>query len=88
MSTEQANERPFDGRPTWRVARTLRDGTTITIRPVVPEDREELRRGFREASPRTRYLRFFGVVGLGVSALLTLLILAQSVAGFVIDPCQ
>lgn len=32
--------------------------------------------------------RFLGVVGLGVSALLTLLLLAQTAAGFVIDPCQ
>jgi hypothetical protein len=37
------------------------------------------------ALPRAR---FMGVTGLGVSALLTLLLAAQWVAGFVISPCQ
>lgn len=53
----------FDGSPTWRVVRTLRDGTPITIRPISPDDREELRRAFRETSATTRYLRFLGFVG-------------------------
>jgi RimJ/RimL family protein N-acetyltransferase len=50
--------RPFDG-PEWRVSRTLRDGTEVTLRPIVPEDREEMRRGIVELSPDSRYLRFF-----------------------------
>lgn len=53
----------FDGSPTWKVVRTLRDGTAITIRPITPDDREELRRAFRETSATTRYLRFLGVIG-------------------------
>lgn len=51
----------FDGDPSWRVERTLRDGRSITIRPILPTDREDLRRGFRETSAETRYLRFMGV---------------------------
>lgn len=48
----------FDGDPTWKVERALHDGTTITIRPVTPDDREALRRAFGETSSQTRYLRF------------------------------
>ncbi|MEZ4259859.1 MAG: GNAT family N-acetyltransferase [Polyangiaceae bacterium] len=54
--------RPFDG-PEWRVSRTLRDGTEVTLRPVMPEDREEMRRGILELSPDSRYLRFFAGMG-------------------------
>jgi RimJ/RimL family protein N-acetyltransferase len=53
----------FTGDPSWRVSRTTRDGTTVKIRPIRPEDREELRREFQHISPRTRYLRFLGVFG-------------------------
>ena len=53
----------FTGDPTWKVVRTLRDGSSITIRPIQPEDRDELRREFERTSPETRYLRFLGVVG-------------------------
>jgi RimJ/RimL family protein N-acetyltransferase len=53
----------FTGDPSWRVTRTLGDGTSVTIRPILPEDRDELRREFQRISPRTRYLRFLGVVG-------------------------
>jgi len=38
-----ADRRRIHRRPDWKVARTLRDGTPITIRPIQPEDREELR---------------------------------------------
>ncbi len=54
----------FDGRPTWKVVRTLRDGTSITIRPIAAEDREDFRRAFGETSANTRYLRFFAVSNL------------------------
>lgn len=54
-------EPPFDGSPSWRVARKLDDGTEITIRPISPNDRDELRRGFASMSPRSRYLRFLGI---------------------------
>lgn len=53
----------FTGDPAWRVVRTLRDGASITIRPISPDDRDELRREFLRTSPQTRYLRFLGVVG-------------------------
>ena len=39
------------------------DGTSFTIRPITPDDRDELRREFQRISPQTRYLRFLGVVG-------------------------
>ena len=56
-------ERAFDGSPTWKVVRTLHDGSTITIRPIAPEDRDSLRSEFRKTSASTRYLRFLGSVG-------------------------
>lgn len=52
---------PFDGDAAWRVQRRLPDGTEITIRPISPEDGDELRRGFAAMSPRSRYMRFFGI---------------------------
>ena len=70
---EAAGDEGFDGAPTWRATRTLRDGTVLTIRPITPEDREELRREFQRASPQTRYLRFLGVVGELSDAMLTYL---------------
>lgn len=48
----------FDGDPEWRVHRTLPDGGVYVIRPITPDDREGLQRGFKEASAQTRYLRF------------------------------
>jgi RimJ/RimL family protein N-acetyltransferase len=53
----------FDGDPSWRATRSLRDGSTVTIRPVVPEDRDELLRGFLELSPESRFYRFLNTVG-------------------------
>lgn len=38
----------------------MRDGAVITIRPIVPDDREELRDAFERLSPESRYRRFFG----------------------------
>jgi GNAT superfamily N-acetyltransferase len=67
------NDEPFSGDPAWRVTRTLRDGTTITIRPITPDDREELRREFERTSAQTRYLRFLGAVGELSEATLTYL---------------
>jgi RimJ/RimL family protein N-acetyltransferase len=64
---------PFTGDAAWRVSRTLRDGTSITIRPIQPEDRDELRREFERTSAETRYLRFLGVVGELSEATLTYL---------------
>ncbi len=36
----------------------LRDGSSVVIRPIEPEDREQLRTGFEQLSDRSRYLRF------------------------------
>ena len=36
----------------------LRDGSSILIRPIMPEDREQLRSGFERLSERSRYMRF------------------------------
>lgn len=52
------DDEPFDGHPSWRVTRELKDGTIVTIRPLGPDDRDELRRAFQATSPETRYLRF------------------------------
>ncbi len=66
---------PFDGAPGWRVVRRLRDGTAVTIRPVLPEDREELRRGLLALSPQSRYFRFLQAVGEPTTELLDYLTL-------------
>jgi RimJ/RimL family protein N-acetyltransferase len=40
-------------------AERLRDGAQILIRPIRPEDREELAAGMERLSPESRYRRFF-----------------------------
>jgi GNAT superfamily N-acetyltransferase len=37
---------------------TLRDGTPIRLRPIVPDDKAHLADGFRRMSPESRYRRF------------------------------
>jgi RimJ/RimL family protein N-acetyltransferase len=37
---------------------TLRDGASVLIRPIRPEDREALERAFTRLSERSRYTRF------------------------------
>ncbi len=37
---------------------TLRDGTSILVRPILPEDRDRLRAGFARLSQLSRYQRF------------------------------
>jgi nucleotide-binding universal stress UspA family protein/GNAT superfamily N-acetyltransferase len=44
------------------MATTLKDGSRITIRPIEPDDRAGLARGFARLSPETRYRRFFGAM--------------------------
>ncbi len=41
---------------------TLGDGTRVRLRPIRPEDGDELRRGFERLSPESRYRRFLGGV--------------------------
>ncbi|MEA2283671.1 MAG: hypothetical protein QOK21_4278, partial [Solirubrobacteraceae bacterium] len=43
-------------------ALTLRDGSRIVIRPIEPDDRDDLREGFERLSPESRYRRFFSPV--------------------------
>ena len=45
-----------------RVA-TLADGLRVEVRPLLPEDREEIAHGFEGLSERTRYLRFLTLKG-------------------------
>lgn len=40
----------------------LRDGSSATIRPLLPSDRETLAEGMRRLSPWSRYMRFFAPV--------------------------
>jgi RimJ/RimL family protein N-acetyltransferase len=42
----------------WQRRATLRDGTSVLLRQIRPEDRERLAAGLRELSPESRYLRF------------------------------
>ena len=37
---------------------TLRDGTAVRLRPIVPTDKRHLVEGFRRLSPQSRYRRF------------------------------
>ena len=49
--------------PEVRVIFEPKDGSTpITIRSIRPDDREELRDGFRKLSPISRYQRFFSEI--------------------------
>lgn len=63
----------FAGDPSWRVTRELRDGTHVVLRPVTPDDREELRRGFLALSPESRYFRFLHVEAIPTEELLSYL---------------
>ena len=51
------------GREGFSREHTLEDGTRITVRPIQPDDRDELQRAYRATSAETKYLRFLGVVG-------------------------
>jgi acetyltransferase len=39
---------------------TLRDGTSVLLRLIAPDDKALLRRGFERLSPESRYARFLG----------------------------
>lgn len=41
---------------------SLRDGTRILVRRVTPEDKQRIVEGFKDFSPRSRYMRFFSQV--------------------------
>jgi GNAT superfamily N-acetyltransferase len=41
---------------------TLRDGTRVRLRPIIPDDKGHLVEGFRRLSPESRYRRFLAPV--------------------------
>jgi GNAT superfamily N-acetyltransferase len=43
----------------YREVATLRDGASVVLRPIRPDDKDLLARGFARLSPHSRYLRFF-----------------------------
>jgi GNAT superfamily N-acetyltransferase len=43
----------------YREVATLRDGAAVVLRPIRPDDKDLLARGFARMSPHSRYLRFF-----------------------------
>ena len=49
--------------PDYRAEHTLADGTRVLVRPIKPDDADELRRAFARLSPASRYRRFFGGMG-------------------------
>ncbi len=52
-----------DRRPTaWKRRTELRDGTTVLLRQIRPDDRARLVEGMKQLSPASRYLRFHEVV--------------------------
>lgn len=53
--------------------RTLRDGRSITVRPVIPEDREAVRKAFLSLSPASVYFRFLSSMASPTDRLLTYL---------------
>jgi GNAT superfamily N-acetyltransferase len=48
---------------TERLEITLRDGTLVIARPLIPEDRAELAEAYRRLSPEARYNRFWTHTG-------------------------
>ncbi len=46
-----------------RLEITLRDGTPVIVRPLIPEDRAELAEAYRLLSPEARYNRFWTHTG-------------------------
>jgi acetyltransferase len=46
----------------WVEQATLRDGLSVLIRPIRPDDADDLQAGFRRLSPESIYLRFLGTM--------------------------
>jgi GNAT superfamily N-acetyltransferase len=49
---------PVEGACFFYRETTLKDGTSVFIRLLCPDDREELKRGFQKLSDQSRYCRF------------------------------
>lgn len=60
VNLERAASSDAAGQSEFRLIFEPRDGSApVTIRPIHPEDRQELYDGFRKLSPASRYQRFF-----------------------------
>ena len=46
----------------WPATVSLRDGSTVPVRPIEPSDSDRLRRGFERLSDESRYRRFLSPV--------------------------
>lgn len=64
----QATGNTASPEPQWR--ETLRDGTSVLIRPIQPADTELERHFIEQLSPESRRLRFLGQIGMPSPALL------------------
>ena len=51
---------PFDFPRHWEADVVLSDGGTVHLRPITPDDGEQLREFHGRLSERTRYFRYFG----------------------------
>ncbi len=56
MRDDQQRDEPFP------LAVTLRDGRSVTVRPICPEDKDELEAAFVRLCAEARYTRFFTAV--------------------------
>jgi GNAT superfamily N-acetyltransferase len=56
MRDDQQRDEPFP------LAVTLRDGRSVTVRPICPEDKDELEAAFARLCAEARYTRFFTAV--------------------------
>ena len=78
--------------PAERFELTLRDGTGIIVRPLIPEDRELLAEAYRRLSPEARYHRFWTHTGEVVGDKMLNQVLAQDpekhVTWTVLDPTR
>ena len=46
-----------------RVTVAFKDGTSVLLRPVMPEDKGRISSGLLQMSPQSRYFRFFSLMG-------------------------
>ena len=82
----------FEAMPLERFELTLRDGTPVIVRPLIPEDRDSLAEAYRRLSPEARYHRFWTHTGEVVGEKMLNQILAQDpekhVTWTVLDPAR
>ncbi len=78
--------------PSDRLELELRDGTSVIVRPLIPEDRSELAEAYRRLSPEARYNRFWTHTGEVVGEKMLDRVLSQDSASHVtwavLDPSR